>query len=121
MITRGDDFFICNDVVVVRGHGDSCEKAKTTGTASRIALGLPAVPDSKKGIMETILDIAATVRWATPDDNDIYRYPTNVFIPTDFHTATTTRATKAAKSTSTSSTAPLLTNPPSRPLKGATA
>ncbi len=38
--------------------------------------------------METILDEAAAIRGAMPNDIDIYRYHIDVFIPTDFHTAT---------------------------------
>lgn len=74
------DFYIYNDVVVVHGYGD-----RRTEIEQRWELhGTP----HEKWMQEHMLRQAARVQGASAHDIDIYCYPHDVFLPTDFHTAT---------------------------------
>jgi hypothetical protein len=86
-----DDYFIYNDVVVVRGHSDGREKAEAKLDA-RFAK-FPEYPRSsvdrmKSFHIEGFLTHATAVEEAIPDEIDMYGYPTDIFPPTDHHTAT---------------------------------
>jgi hypothetical protein len=88
------DFFIYNDVVVVRGHGNGGARAEAEVEADLIdyAARYGQYPDYFRGVkedwMDRILLHAAAVQGAAPEEIDIYGYSTDVFLPTDFHTAT---------------------------------
>ncbi|KAK3899211.1 hypothetical protein C8A05DRAFT_46662 [Staphylotrichum tortipilum] len=71
------DFFIFNDVVVVHGRGEPTQRPNF-----RIY-----VNDMEHGV-NLLLKTAVSVRGASPEQIDIYRYPVDVFPPTDFHSAT---------------------------------
>jgi len=86
-----DDFFIYNDVVVVRGPTDAREKAEAK--LDTLFAKFPEHPRSylerlKSYRIEQFLTDATAVEGATPDEIDMYGYPTDVFPPTDYHTAT---------------------------------
>jgi hypothetical protein len=88
------DFFIYNDVVVIRGHSDGRAKAEAEMEADLIDCGARLGHDPRqlnnmrKDGMEMIIHHAVAVKGAAPEEIDIYGYPTDVFLPTDFHTAT---------------------------------
>ncbi|KAK4041128.1 hypothetical protein C8A01DRAFT_15094 [Parachaetomium inaequale] len=85
------DYFIYNDVVVVRGHSDGRARAQ-----AKLEAFLAQVPDlpialdehNKRVAMAHWLNEATAVEGASPDEIDIYGYPTDVFPAVDFHTAT---------------------------------
>lgn len=89
------DFYIYNDVVVVRGRdeGDAEEEEEDAGDASDADSD---VSDSYRSYVEYMKEekIKDNLKWAVsaagagPADIDIYGYPKDVFPPTDFHTAT---------------------------------
>jgi hypothetical protein len=90
------DFFIYNDVVVVRGRADTrarLEPERMSAPSSDDPEDFEAGDAGwRKYVFEErtkeILRNALAAEGASPDDIDIYRYPTDVFAPTDFHTAT---------------------------------
>ncbi|KAK4149685.1 hypothetical protein C8A00DRAFT_18659 [Chaetomidium leptoderma] len=85
------DFFIYNDVVVVRGHSDGWAKAEAKVDAGLVPFSdqpMERLDYIKMDIMRNLPTHAAAVEGASPDEIDIYGYPTDVFPPTDFHTAT---------------------------------
>lgn len=87
------DFFIYNDVVVVRGHGDGRAKAEVKVDAHLAFYdddyySVAELQKLRESEIRRVLGNAESVKGASPDEIDIYGYPVDVFLPTDFHTAT---------------------------------
>ncbi len=70
------DFFIYNDVVVVRGRVQPAQQYDFSTYADSLEFGV----DERR-------TTAGWARGARPEEIDIYRYPVEVFPPTDAHSA----------------------------------
>ncbi|KAK3899811.1 hypothetical protein C8A05DRAFT_17812 [Staphylotrichum tortipilum] len=71
------DFFIYNDVVVVHGRVEPAQR-------SDFRMYSDTLEDDANELWKT----AWSARGVSPEQIDIYRYPVDVFAPTDFHSAT---------------------------------
>ncbi|KAK4234102.1 hypothetical protein C8A03DRAFT_38144 [Achaetomium macrosporum] len=90
------DFYIYNDVVVVHGRGRVAEQADSDADSVYYPdSDMEQDPDYAEHVREMRayrkrekLQNAASATGASPEDIEIYGYPTDVFPPTDFHTST---------------------------------